>query len=136
MSEGKRIKLLEKQYARIPKIQCKGLCHEACGPIAATELEVKRVEELAGKKLDLTMDLTCSLLTADKKCAGYANRPLVCRIFGASKHLRCPHGCEPERFLTESEEVDILKEVTRIDGPPTSVLTIEQMDNFLKKEGP
>lgn len=45
-----RFKLLA-IYAKLPQIDCKGLCHESCGPIHATTMELERMQ-LAASQLD------------------------------------------------------------------------------------
>lgn len=42
--------------------------------------------------------LTCAWLTAGGQCSTYETRPLVCRLFGAVRGMRCPHGCRPQRW--------------------------------------
>jgi Fe-S-cluster containining protein len=39
-------------------------------------------------------------------CTVYRIRPLVCRLWGAIDHplMRCPHGCKPDRELTNEEQ--------------------------------
>jgi hypothetical protein len=52
--EGRRIALtqydeLEAIYARIPRIECKGLCHTSCGHIGLSEIEALRMRQYDGK---------------------------------------------------------------------------------------
>lgn len=102
---------LEGIYARLPKIECRGLCHEACGPVIGSREETARIEATTGRRLGVTPSLTCTMLGADKKCAGYSARPLICRLFGVVKAMRCPHGCQPERWLSDREAHALLAEV-------------------------
>jgi len=39
------------------------------------------------------------------QCMAYSIRPLVCRAWGTmnNEQMRCPHGCVPERWLTNEE---------------------------------
>lgn len=94
-------------YAAIPDVRCKGLCHRACGPIDMSEAEHARITERHGSAPTvlalqdperftlLPNAMTCSKLV-DKRCSIYADRPLVCRLYGAVRELRCPHGCTPD----------------------------------------
>jgi hypothetical protein len=39
----------------------------------------------------------CPALSALNICSIYADRPLVCRLYGADAALPCAHGCAPAR---------------------------------------
>jgi hypothetical protein len=50
----------------------------------------------------------------DLHCLGQCTRifdldPMVCRIYGLTKRLACPYGCEPDRWLTDAEADTLLK---------------------------
>lgn len=81
---------LEAVYAQIPKIACKGKCHEACGPITMSGLEYERLGKPKFKSL------TCPVLDADKRCSRYEQRPTICRLWGVVDGMSCPYGCEIE----------------------------------------
>jgi len=108
---------LEAIYAKLPTIECKGLCHGCCGPIAMTRLEWKRIKSTVGKSdkeigpLKGEQGLTCPLLSDDHKCLVYQVRPLICRLWGLVKEMKCPHGCEPSRWLPDPEARAIIKEM-------------------------
>jgi len=97
---------LDRIYRALPRIACKGLCHEACGPIAGADGEIERLERVAGKPLSVRPDGQCSMLTAEGRCSVYAARPLICRLFGVAGGLECPHGCKPDRMLSKREAYD------------------------------
>lgn len=111
-------KKLRDIWDKVPKmVDCKGLCHDSCGPIPVASLERKLVEERAGKELRPTgPSLTCSLLTKDGLCSVYAIRPLICRIWGASQGVPCSHGCKSERTLTMEESMALFEEVEEVAG--------------------
>lgn len=107
-------------YGQIPDTGCKGLCQEACGPIAMHPYERARIRR-AGVDIPLPSDAVTELLTSgsytcpalmEGRCSVYDLRPLICRLYGAADDLRCEHGCEPaggllpgdraRRFLTET----------------------------------
>lgn len=106
---------LDKIYKKLPKLNCKGLCQQSCSLIKVGELERKRVaqhlgsdpfipsenflEVLAASPFD---QWKCSLLK-DGKCSIYRIRPLICRLFGLVEKMKCPFGCVPDRWLTDSE---------------------------------
>ncbi|MCH8619418.1 YkgJ family cysteine cluster protein [Undibacterium sp. TS12] len=52
-------------------------------------------------------DLSCPHLS-DKGCQVYDDRPLICRLFGTSKSLPCPHGRRPEMMIDEDLEAKIM----------------------------
>lgn len=102
-------------YASLPRIQCKGLCADACGPIGCSAREVDAMLDAGvippGLRLHPTLGTTCSHLTDDKRCAIYAHRPLVCRLYGVVNGLRCPHGCKRDGAYLS------LVEVAKLSGP-------------------
>lgn len=109
-----RIAKLEELYAKLPKLKCKGLCSEACGPISASAVEIRRLEITAGRRLGIRPDLTCSMLSPDKKCIAYEARPLICRLYGMVKQMQCEHGCVPDRWVGEKEARGLLAEALKI----------------------
>ena len=102
-------------------MDCKGLCLDACGPIHASEHERARLHPRLklhrrgdGNILfDLLFNKPCPALR-DKRCSVYSDRPLICRLYGATEVLRCPHGCEPERLLTRDEAAALLREADEL----------------------
>lgn len=58
-------------------------------------------------------ELTCSALKKHD-CSIYESRPTICRLFGATKLLQCPYGCEPDRWLSDKEAQKILESVRAI----------------------
>lgn len=101
-------------WAKVPKIECKGLCSNSCGPIPCSSVERKLVESRAGKKLG-TERLTCTMLKGGR-CTVYSVRPLICRVWGLTPKLKCPHGCLPERYMTDAETMNLFKEIEAICG--------------------
>lgn len=117
---------LEQIYAVIPDVGCKGLCHEACGPIMATEKEVKRARDAgvdilapARRILELravTAEIAVCPALVERRCSIYDVRPLICRIYGATRSLQCEFGCRPQRWLTERESAYLVQQAYRIGG--------------------
>lgn len=109
-------------YERIPDINCKGLCHESCGPIAMSPVEEARIEsktrQPAPSIKNVAADFSCCRLDEQKLCSIYTHRPLVCRLFGVVKAMRCPHGCEPNEWLPEPQARKLQKALDKI--PPRS----------------
>lgn len=97
-------------YRRVPDVGCKGLCADACGVILLQQQEYDAIVE-AVPGFEQGESLTCPLLV-DGRCSAYDVRPLVCRLYGATAGMECPHGCQPWH------EVDggaLIEEAIRID---------------------
>jgi Fe-S-cluster containining protein len=60
------------------------------------------------------------MLSPTGKCTVYSVRPYICRLWGATKELACPQGCQPERWLTIAESMDIFQRIRAIAGPETA----------------
>lgn len=57
----------------------------------------------------------CPLLDGDT-CTIHPLRPLMCRLWGMTKTMECPHGCQPSRWIDKDEGHALLKEVYDIAG--------------------
>lgn len=103
-------------YAQVPDVGCKGLCQQACGPIAMSGREHQRIREAGyriptaqrgAQQLLLEGEYSCPALE-DGKCAVYETpgRPMLCRLWGAVDNpmMLCEHGCRPAEGLLSSEE--------------------------------
>lgn len=103
-------------YAAIPRVACKGLCTASCGPIMASDAEVRNFEQKTGNPFPDAMaviqseSLACPRLNAIGQCDSYAHRPLVCRLWGVVDGMPCPHGCKPERRLTDAAAGDLFRQ--------------------------
>jgi Fe-S-cluster containining protein len=111
---------LDALYAELPTIECRGKCHDSCGPIGMTRLERRRI---AAAGVDIHVrpgngrELACSALTMLNRCSVYAVRPIICRIWGLTKALQCSYGCVPEGgFLTEAQAYEFLARAADIAG--------------------
>lgn len=104
-------------YARIPVMDCKGLCQESCGPIAMSREEDDRlrargidipsmVDTVAA--IDAGAEYWCPALK-DGRCTVHDVRPTICRLWGATQSLPCPHGCTPADALTQEESYELLR---------------------------
>lgn len=91
-------------YARVPAVACKGLCHWTCTPIEMSNRERRKIRDVHGVDIPEVPPGThvrnmepvdCPALTPLKRCGVYEDRPMVCRLWGASESMPCPHGCEP-----------------------------------------
>lgn len=128
---------IEQIYNELPRLNCKRLCQESCGPIVVTPLEWQRMTERAPHRFipatEVLLDAqpgqpastgimpqtvgedgaTCPLLV-NGKCQTYEVRPLLCRLWGSTKKMRCDFGCEPERWLSDKEGYALLDRVVAL----------------------
>lgn len=106
------IQSLQTIYNSLPKINCKKLCHECCGPIAMSKIEHDRILKESGKVPTYDKKRqACGFLNKQNECKVYRIRPFICRLFGLVKAMKCPHGCEPERWLTDQEARQLLNQI-------------------------
>lgn len=117
---------IRRLYARLPDMTCQGHCHESCGPVGMTTVELKALERNVGYSIDAVVhgpheqafifakpDLSCPVLKG-KRCSAYSDRPLICRLWGMVEDMKCPYGCKPERYLTHGEALGLLAEAESI----------------------
>lgn len=125
-------------WEKIPDVGCKGLCADYCGPIGASRLEVRMLERRGVRLPDVRVvverwvnvldggdpegrpddevQLACPALV-DGRCSVYDIRPTVCRLWGATDPMPCPHGCEPNGGrLSVDDGFDLLAESLKIGG--------------------
>jgi hypothetical protein len=121
------VQRLEAVYAKLPKLDCKGLCQACCGPIGMTPVEHERMAERnQPMKVEHQRDgvlfstaWTCPQLAGNGRCTVYAVRPMVCRLWGLVRSMACPHGCVPEGgFLDEREGHLLFREAMEAGGIP------------------
>lgn len=115
MSAKKPSHRLKAVYAKIPGIVCKGLCHDTCGPILVARDEAQMMQ----RRGDLSFrEECCPFLDPENRCGVHAHRPAICRLYGVADDpkMRCPHGCEPERLLSNQEAGAILHEIVKVGG--------------------
>ncbi len=104
---------LESIYSTIPKIQCLGLCTDACGPILASDAERRAITRAHGSFPSPLPNLSCDKLSQGR-CSIYNSRPLICRLWGVTREMQCPFGCVPERWLTGSEAHALMVRAERL----------------------
>ncbi len=111
---------LDQLYAKLPKINCQGLCSEVCGPISLSRMERKRLEKRVGYPLVPVWDQktkSCVILRGSR-CLAYHIRPMICRLWGLinDPRMRCRFGCVPERWLTGNDFRYFMDRVCEISG--------------------
>ena len=110
-----RLTSLDAALWRIPVFACKPGCSECCGPVMMSRLEWQRICDHLGYEPKGNPDtLDCPMLK-DGRCSVYDIRPTICRLFGTIKgKMVCPHGCQPERLLTDAEARMLLDKAQRL----------------------
>jgi len=120
----RRKQSLEDVYRKIPQVECKGLCIDSCGPIAMSKAEDDRLRERgveippmaeAVAKIERGQDYSCPALK-DGRCSVYEQRPTICRLWGATESMRCPHGCTPANALTQTQSHELLRSSAQVGG--------------------
>jgi len=99
----------------IPQFECIPGCHDCCGPVTASseEMALLPVKSIAEHEAALA-DYSCPHLGCNG-CEVYTERPLICRLFGTTKKLPCPHGRRPESMVDDviEERVHLYLQQTR-----------------------
>jgi uncharacterized protein len=115
MKVDKRVAALEALYAELPSLECQGLCGDCCHFIGMTRLEQGRIRRAGGPVIQI-VDTPCPALDFMGRCSVYAQRPIICRLWGVVADMPCHYGCTPERYLTPEEGREFLARVQAIAG--------------------
>ena len=92
---------------RIPTFVCVVGCHDCCGPVTASSEEMARLPVKSEAEHDRALaELSCPHLGASG-CEVYAERPLICRLFGPTPSLPCPNGKRPVYMIDPRTEAEI-----------------------------
>lgn len=97
----------DRLYARIPAVACQRRCQRSCVPVQMLPHERARITAGGGHHLS-HVGPACALLDERGACSVYDQRPAICRLWGAVDTMPCPHGCQPERWMTEAEALALL----------------------------
>lgn len=91
----------------IPSFECVPECHDCCGPVTTSSIEMARLPVKSDAEHNAALaDLTCPHL-GEHGCEVYGERPLICRLFGTTSTLRCPRGKRPEIMIDPQIEEQI-----------------------------
>lgn len=107
---------LEAIYSSLPAIACQGKCQGCCTIIGISPIEQSYLHH-HGIGLPITRYsgdydyLMCSYLTQAGQCKIHPQKPLICRLWGLTENMPCPHGCQPERVLSKEECFDLMNRV-------------------------
>lgn len=92
---------------RIPAFECVPGCHDCCGPVTASSEEMARLPERSADERERALaEWSCPHLQASG-CSAYAERPLICRLFGTTPSLPCPHGRRPATMVEPAIEAQV-----------------------------
>jgi len=100
---------------RIPAFECEPGCHDCCGPVTASSEEMARLPlKNDAEHATALAELSCPHL-GETGCQVYAERPLICRLFGTTPRLACPNGKRPAEMIDPHIEQQITRffEATR-----------------------
>jgi len=77
----------------LPPMRCDDGCGDCCGVVPVTETEYRAVERYAKAHgiTPLDQNDTCPFFQ-NGTCAVYDVRPTLCRLFGHTPGMTCPHG--------------------------------------------
>jgi Fe-S-cluster containining protein len=115
VSNADKLARIDALFSEVPSFDCKPGCADCCGPIQLSRLEYHRCVKVSGRTADdvrrhMEKNIKhkiyqCPLLNKKtNQCTVYQARPAICRIFGTTKDLPCPHGCGPDASALLSEE--------------------------------
>ena len=127
MTKSKKLRILREIYESIPSAGCKGLCVSECTTVPVFTFELAQLEAVTARKLPTILagddigglllgseiGTPCPLLVMGR-CSVYDHRPLICRAFGSVEGLRCPHGCRPDKLLSNEEQYENFERVAEL----------------------
>jgi hypothetical protein len=127
MNNAEKLARIDALLATIPSFKCKAGCADCCGPVQLSRLEYYRCVKASGRSAeDVRQHMEknikqkiyrCPLLDLKtNRCSVYQVRPAICRVFGTTKDLPCPHGYAPEteQMLSEERAREILAQVEEL----------------------
>lgn len=114
---------LDKLYKAIPAFTCKPGCNDCCGPVPMAKEEWQAIKMV--KRSDNGC-IDCAYVV-DGACGVYADRPFLCRLFGASLEPKmvCPHGCGPAKPLTVKQTAILTQKYMKLIGVEPAAYTVD-----------
>lgn len=102
-----------KNVEYIPKHTNCTNCGKCCGPVLMGEREYKTIKDYCIKnniKPFFRLDNTCYFRDEEnKKCLIYKVRPVICKLFGVAKGMKCVNGntCEIDgyKYIPKSSKI-------------------------------
>ena len=89
---------------KIPRFDCVPGCHDCCGPVTASSEELARLPVKSDAEHDAALAEYNCVHLGPNGCEVYDQRPLICRLFGTTPRLPCPHGRGPEQPIEPAVE--------------------------------
>ncbi|MFQ3261690.1 YkgJ family cysteine cluster protein [Reinekea sp.] len=84
---------------QIPTFECVSGCHDCCGPVTTSSEEMSRLPRKTEQEQEAALnELNCVHL-GPNGCTVYGERPLICRLFGTTPRMACPHGRKPDQMI-------------------------------------
>lgn len=80
---------------QIPNFACIDGCHDCCGPVTTSSVEMARLPSKSQAEREAALAAYNCPHLGPQGCTVYAERPLICRLFGTTPRLPCPHGQRP-----------------------------------------
>jgi hypothetical protein len=93
--------------SHIPQFSCVPGCHDCCGPIMASTEEMSRLPLVDATSRKAALEKWDCPHLGVAGCQVYEERPLICRLFGTTPRLKCPHGRQPDRMMDAALEMKI-----------------------------
>jgi Fe-S-cluster containining protein len=91
----------------IPSFECVEGCHDCCGPVTTSSEEMSRLPVKTDAEHEAALnDFNCVHL-GPKGCTVYAQRPLICRLFGTTPRMPCPNDRRPEVMIDSKTEAEV-----------------------------
>jgi hypothetical protein len=111
---------LRSVWARIPGVECKGLCTDSCTSFLVSDGEDKLLQSRGiimdpPKRVLHDPDYRCPALVKGR-CTVYRDRPTVCRLYGVVARMPCPHGCVPDELLDDASGFALLELANQAGG--------------------
>ena len=89
---------------QLPRFDCVPGCHDCCGPMTASSEEMSRLPRKSRAEQDAALANYDCVHLGPQGCQVYDERPLICRLFGTTASLPCPHGKAPEQMVDPGVE--------------------------------
>ncbi len=99
---------IQELYDKIPSFFCREGCYDCCD----NHIQFAPEEEARVGGFNYTERLCPHV--KDGRCSVHQNRAFICRIYGSSEIMPCPHGYGPEKPLTKEETYALLREYLRL----------------------
>ncbi len=99
--------IIDELRQQIPSFVCTPGCHDCCGPVTASSEEMARLPVKSDAEHEAALrEFNCVHL-GEKGCTVYAERPLICRLFGTTHKMPCPNGQRPSERVEKKIEARI-----------------------------